>query len=250
MSAIRTPASASAYLLLAESQRARKNFSEANATLQTFLDKFPQHELASTARLAMAANFESMGKLDEALSTLQRLVANYPKSFIAPLAMLSQVHLLKAKGQIADARRVCENMLTQYRESYLAGEASRQLRLLRPKGEAQSLPPAKCSPITVPQLLRLQAHAAPIQLRKAVEAVHRNRPRAIEVNRPTCKGEKLGAWAQALGVVSASRTEAFYSTGCPDFFRSFIRGSRRNNPSAECATQITSTCKGRARSRG
>jgi predicted negative regulator of RcsB-dependent stress response len=145
-----TPASASAYLLLAESQRAKKNFKEANATLQTFLDKFPQHELASTARLAMAMNLDSMGKSDEALSTLQRLVANYPKSFVAPLAMLSQVHLMKAKGQIAEARRVCENLLTQYRESYLASEASRQLRLLRPKGEEAKPSPPRAAIVPQP----------------------------------------------------------------------------------------------------
>ena len=155
-----TPASASAYLFLAESQRAGKNFTEANTTLQTFLDKFPQHELASTARLAMAANFESMGKLDEALSTLQRLVANYPKNFNVPIALISEVHLLKAKGQTEEARRVCENFLTQYRDSYLAGEASRQLRLLRPKSEAKSSPPGAAA-VAVPESSAVPSPALP-----------------------------------------------------------------------------------------
>lgn len=135
-----TPASASSYLLLAETQGNKKNYKEANTTLQIFIDKFPQHDLVSTARMAMAGNFESMGKTNEALSTLQRIVANYPKSFNAPLALLSQVHLLKEKGQIEEARRVCENFLTQYRDSYLAGEASRQLRMLRPSSEVKPLP--------------------------------------------------------------------------------------------------------------
>jgi predicted negative regulator of RcsB-dependent stress response len=151
-----TPAGASAYLFLADSYRAKKDFQQANATLQTFLDKFPDHELAGTARLGMAANFESMGKPDEALSTLQRLVANNPKSFVVPLALLSQVHLLKAKGKIEEARRVCENLLTQYRESYLAGEASRELRLLRPASDAKASPPASASPAIIPS-----ASAAP-----------------------------------------------------------------------------------------
>ena len=151
-----TPAGASAYLFLADSYRAQKDFNQANATLQTFLDKFPEHELAGTARMGMAANFESMGKPDEALSTLQRLVANNPKSFVAPLALLSQVHLLKAKGKIEEARRVCENFLTQYRESYLAGEASRELRLLRPTSEAKPSPPTSASPVAMPN-----ASAAP-----------------------------------------------------------------------------------------
>ena len=148
-----TPACASAYLLLAETQHDQKNFAEADTTLRTFIDKFPQHELASTAHLAMAANFESMGKVDEALSTLQRVVANYPKSFNAPVALLSQVHLLKAKNQIPDARRVCENLLTQYRDSYLAGEASRQLRMLRSSSsDEKTSQTSDATPLTTPRV--------------------------------------------------------------------------------------------------
>src|SRR5207302_10357521 len=56
-----TPAGASAYLLLAEKQRSEKKFTEANATLQMFVDKHPDHDLVPTARLAMAANLEAMG---------------------------------------------------------------------------------------------------------------------------------------------------------------------------------------------
>src|SRR5437868_4726117 len=40
-----TPAAGSAHLFLAEEQRKEKKFSEANATLQSFIDKYPQHEL-------------------------------------------------------------------------------------------------------------------------------------------------------------------------------------------------------------
>ncbi len=145
-------ASASACLLLAAAQRNEKKFTEANATLQSFIDKFPRHELISTAHLGMATNLEAMGKPDEALSILQRLVANYPGSFDAPVAMLEEVRLLRAKNQIEEARRICENVLTQYRDSYLAGEATRQLRLMRPTGPATIpsppavAPPAPASP--------------------------------------------------------------------------------------------------------
>src|SRR5437660_10365750 len=43
-----TPAGASAYLLLAEDQRNEKKFGEANATLQAFINKNPDHELVPT----------------------------------------------------------------------------------------------------------------------------------------------------------------------------------------------------------
>src|SRR5437868_12614384 len=63
-----TLAAASAYLLLAEEQRKAQQYQEANSTLQTFIEKFPRHELVSSARMAIAGNFEAMGKQDEALT--------------------------------------------------------------------------------------------------------------------------------------------------------------------------------------
>ena len=133
----RTPAGASAYLLLAEAQRKDKKFAEANAALRTFVSKYPKHELEATAHMAMAANLESMDKTDEALSMYQ-VAAGFPKSYIAPFALLAQVELLKAKGRMDEARRVCENIMTQYRESMVAELARQKLRLLGPSAPAQS----------------------------------------------------------------------------------------------------------------
>ena len=126
-----TAAGGSAYLLLADAQRNEKKFNEANTTLQTFLDKFPKHELVGTARLATAGNLEALEKKDEALAAYQRLVAADPHGFTAPVALYSQIHLLKEKKQIEEARRVCETIMTQYRESRLAADAAYQLRLLK-----------------------------------------------------------------------------------------------------------------------
>ncbi len=142
-----TPASASAILLLAEKQRADKKYADANATLKVFVDQHPKHQLVTTARMAMASNLESLGKKDEALAIYQLLVSNYPQDYNAPLALLSQVHLLKEKNKIEDARRVCETIMTQYRDSLVSGEASRQLRTLRPAGETS---PAKSEAVPVP----------------------------------------------------------------------------------------------------
>jgi predicted negative regulator of RcsB-dependent stress response len=150
-----TPSAASAYLLLAESQRNEKKFVEANATLQTFIDKNRDHELVPTAKLGMAANLEALGKSDEALFLYQQIAADYPNSYAAPLAMISQVPLLKAKNRTEDARRVCELMLTKYRvpgeqrasaaddrvDSMWAIEAMRELRLLKPPPVAKPTTP-------------------------------------------------------------------------------------------------------------
>ena len=150
-----TPAGSAAYLLLAEAQRNEKKFIEANAALQVFINKNPNHELATSARMAMAANLESMGKTDEALSMYQRIAASYPKSFNAPLALYWQVHLLKAKNRSEEARRVCEAILTQYRDSFWASEAARALRSLKPAGPSQpaatpTIPPFLAAPPPMP----------------------------------------------------------------------------------------------------
>lgn len=141
-----TAAGGSAYLLLADAQRNEKKFSEANTTLQTFLDKFPTHELASTARLAIAGNLEALNKKDDALIAYQRLVAGDPKGFAAPIALYSEIHLLKEKKQIEEARRVCETIKSQYPESRLVADAEYQLRLLK----VDNAPTAAPSPTIAP----------------------------------------------------------------------------------------------------
>jgi tetratricopeptide (TPR) repeat protein len=104
----------------------------------------------STAKLAMAANLDSMGKVDEALAIYQQIASDYPNSYAAPLAMLSQVYILKAKNRNDDARRICETMLTQYRTSFWAGEAMQQLQLLKPI--TSSTPPPTALPMVPPML--------------------------------------------------------------------------------------------------
>ena len=141
-----TPAAADAYLLLAEARRKEKKFTESNTTLQAFIDKNPNHELVSTAKMAMAANLESIGKNDEALAMYQQIALTYPNSFNAPLALLSQVYLLKSKNQTEEARRVCEVILTRYRESFWAGEAAQELRLLKPNASSEPAPTSTIPP--------------------------------------------------------------------------------------------------------
>jgi TolA-binding protein len=164
-----TAAGGSAYLLLADAQKNEKKFDEANTTLQTFLDKFTKHELAGTARLAMAGNLEALGKKDEALTAYQRLVAGDPHGFTAPVALYSQIHLLKEKKQIEEARRVCETIMTQYRESRLAADAAYQLRLLKvdnapvsPSPMVAPPPPAAAPSAPPPQSGGPSAAAPPV----------------------------------------------------------------------------------------
>ena len=156
-----TPAGASAYLLLAEKQRSEKKFADANATLQDFVNKHPEHDLVPMARMAMAANFESMGKIDEALAIYQEVAAKYANTYHGPLALISEVPLLKGKGKILEARQVCEQILTKYRtagqqsegandqrmETVWVGEAVRQMQSLKvPEQPKLPVPPTSGTP--------------------------------------------------------------------------------------------------------
>lgn len=139
---------ASAYLLLAAQQRAKKNYAEANAALHKFVDQFPKHQLITTAWMGVAANLESLGKNDDALSTYQRLATEYPQSFNAPLALLAEVPLLKAKNRNEEARRACETVISQYRDSIVVSEAMRELMALpKPPAAAMAKPAPSQEPI-------------------------------------------------------------------------------------------------------
>lgn len=172
----KAPAGASAYLFLAEEQRKEKKFTEANATLQSFLDKNPQHELRGSARMAMAGNLEALGKPDEALAAYQKLAADDPKGFAAPIAMISQVHILKEKNQIDEARRVCETILTTYRESLVASEATRQLRLLK-GSEPAKLPSSAADAMPAPATTNVAPAAPPAAAPAAPPAAVGNTPK-------------------------------------------------------------------------
>ena len=169
-----TPAGASAYLLFAQKQRAEKKFAEANGTLQRFIEANPDHDFVPTARLAMAANLESIGKDDEALAIYQQVASKYGQTYNGPLAMISQVPILKAKNRPEEARRVCEEVMTKYRmpgqpqtetarddrmESVWVSEAMRQLRSLKlpeqpkpavPPGASANIPPMIAAPPAAP----------------------------------------------------------------------------------------------------
>jgi predicted negative regulator of RcsB-dependent stress response len=162
-----TPAGASAYLLLAQKQREEKKFAEANTTLQKFVENNPDHDLVPTARLATAANLESLGKDDEALAIYQQVAGKYSSTYCGPLALISQVPILKAKNRTEDARRVCEEMITKYRmpgqqaegandtrmETVWVGQAMQELRSLKPPEQAKATAPAVGQGSNVPPMI-------------------------------------------------------------------------------------------------
>jgi hypothetical protein len=155
-----TSAGASAQLFLGGAQRKDKKYAESNATLQSFIDKHPDHELAPAAQMGIAANLEAMGKTDEAIAAYQQVASKYSKSYLAPLGLISQVPLLKQKNQTDAARRVCEAVIAQYNESFWAGEAAREMREMRPTTTAPT-PTSSAGANPAPPLLRAPETTAP-----------------------------------------------------------------------------------------
>jgi TolA-binding protein len=163
-----TTAAASAYLMLADELRRQSKYAEANATLVKFLEKFPKHALASTARMAIGGNLETMGKQDEALATYQQIASSNAASFNAPSALIAQVHILQDKNRIDDARRICETIMTRYRDSYAAMEAGRLLRTFLKSAKTATSPsvappnaPSSASATVPPAIKVLPATSAP-----------------------------------------------------------------------------------------
>ena len=251
---------ASACLLLAAQQRAKKNYAEANTTLHKFIEQFPKHELITTAWMGVAANLESLGKNDEALSTYQRLATEYPQSFNAPLALLAQVPFLKAKNRIEEARRVCETVMTQYRDSIVANEAVRELMSLpRPAAPAPTAPqpqppsrwPDRRSPSLPPphpdnRRTRPGGKRCLPAQRKRLESLPRSEkaPRQLRACPRHRQRGALQGRITALRELPLRELEPLARARLTDFFRSFIRGSRRSNPSAfNVPRRFASTCR-------
>ena len=237
-----TPAAADAYILLAEAQRKEKKFEEANKTLETFIAKYPTHELLSTAKMALAANLESMGKADEALAMYQQIASAYPNGYAAPLAMLSQVYILKAKNRNDDARRICETILTQYPNEPLGWRSDAAIAFAKTnyRIHAGTDSSANC-PADVGGSCRARAASSARAKSAAGRAVAKETVdgRARPLGAPRTRGKgRLGDPSLPLvgrGGIGDYRFEnwnRFRAPGCPDFFRSFIRGSRRSKPSA------------------
>lgn len=126
-----TPAGGNAQLKLAEKLREEGKFDESTATLKSFAEKHPEHQLVSGAWTSIAANLEAQGKPDEALSTYQKVSTSYANSFSAPIALLAQARLLVGQKKNAEAERLFEQVMTQFSENVAAQQAAQEIRRLK-----------------------------------------------------------------------------------------------------------------------
>jgi len=131
-------------------------------TLQTFLDKYPNHPLIAAGDLGIAQTLDAQGKTDDAIAKYQEVAAKYPDSYTAPIALLAQAAILRHQGKNDDARRVYENFVTQFPDSVFAQEAQAEMRMIRSTGAATA---ATQSP------LQIEGNAPPALLNAIKAAV-------------------------------------------------------------------------------
>ncbi|MDQ2659155.1 MAG: tetratricopeptide repeat protein [Verrucomicrobiota bacterium] len=174
-----TGAALTAYLFLAEQQRENQQFAAANTTLQKFVDAYPKDELVATAKMAMAANLDSMGKANEALALYRAIAAGYPQNYNASTALLMQAQFLKHDGKNEEAQRVCETIMAQYRESYASMEAAAMLKTLKPAPTPMPLPltPSTITPASSPAAQTAPATSPAPQSAPAASAAPSGKPK-------------------------------------------------------------------------
>ena len=119
-----------AALKIADKLREEKKFDEAEATLQQFINKHPEHPLAAGAWASLAATYELQGNLDKALDLYQQTASKYSSAYVAPVAMLAQGRIYLQKGKKDDARRIFQDVQARYQDTLFANEARRELRFM------------------------------------------------------------------------------------------------------------------------
>lgn len=123
------PVAGDAALLLGKSLRDEKKFDEANAVLDRFVAKQPDHPFAPLARVAAAENLALAGKVDEATKALEAVAQSSGNSFAAPVALLIAAETQTAQGQ-RDAA------LKTYRELQRSFPTSIAAQVAAPAAEA------------------------------------------------------------------------------------------------------------------
>jgi len=109
-----TPSAPIALLRLAKEQFNAGRYTEAMDAYETFLQRYPNHDLAGAAKVGLLHGMEAMGRLEEALDGFKRFVADNPDHFLMPQALLGQARCLELLGRPDEARVLHEDFLTAH----------------------------------------------------------------------------------------------------------------------------------------
>ena len=111
------------------------------ATADKFLQNYPQHHAAGTARLARATALLARGNRKEAADAYRQMSLVHANSFRAPEALLNLGKILQEDGDIESARTAYQQIIDQYAQSTWAGQArTRMAQLPEPEKPPQLMP--------------------------------------------------------------------------------------------------------------
>ena len=109
----------------------RGSTSTARAGFEEFVQAFPQHPRAATARLNVAALLEDEGDEDAAVEEYERVVELHPDAPEAATALLGAALLHREEGNVERARSMLNQLTAAYPRSPEATAARDELRRMR-----------------------------------------------------------------------------------------------------------------------
>jgi predicted negative regulator of RcsB-dependent stress response len=159
-----TSAGAQALLLGAEGLFSESKFAEAKAQFEQFPRTYPDHPLAGTAALGIAACLDAMDKTNEAQAAYQDVVNSFAGSVVASQAKLGLARFYQSKGDLAQALKIYEELARPASSSaWAAVAAARREQLLAHHPElAKTNPPA---PVFPSALSNAAANPPPLELK-------------------------------------------------------------------------------------
>jgi predicted negative regulator of RcsB-dependent stress response len=142
----KTPAGATARILLAEKQWSDGQQVAAIETLQSFLAESPGHPGIPSAKAALAAKLMAQGKAAEAASAFEDLIDDPASAYLAPYALLSLGDMALAGGDKEKAKRSYERAQSEFPNSGFSQKITQRIAALDASLPVEIDPPAAPAP--------------------------------------------------------------------------------------------------------
>ena len=159
------PATAGSALLgLADRQLESGDANGAAESLAAFKTKYPDHPLASQARLALAGALGRLGKSAEAIAELDAFLSASGSSSLAPLALMMKAELVEQGGDVEGTRKLLQQVKNDYPDSMFSQQAVSmvdQVGFAMPREVEPPPPPPKPEEASVPPALAPAPAPAP-----------------------------------------------------------------------------------------
>ena len=107
--------------------RKQKKFAEGRKMLESFIKKYPEHDLYINALYWIGEAYYGEQKYESAILQFQDVISKYPSNAKAPAAMLKQALAFNALGDGENARTTMQKLLEEYPESPQATPAKKYL---------------------------------------------------------------------------------------------------------------------------